>query len=200
MRPKIKDLRSLFRRGADAHDVELLAQHGYDLHTGLLNVSGLERALESELSRARRHGRSLAVIYLRIVLPFTQIAAERKDEQQALLAKTIASRARAQDQPACTGPFEFSVLAAETDHGAAIADGLADVLRTALIDLGYGASDYRIALGWATYPADGITAGELLEVARARPLTRAGEEDRRARVVTRRIVYPHRSFVGGAAP
>ncbi len=201
MRPhKIKHLRSLFRRGVDAHDVKLLAQHGYDLHTGLLNASGLERALEIELSRARRHGRPLALIHLRIVLPVTQIAAERRDEQQALLARAIANRARAEDQPACTGPFEFSMLAAETDNGAAIADAMAGTMRTALVDLGYGALDYRIALGWATHPADGTKAGELLEVARAIPLPGAGEKGRRSSLATRRIAHGRRSEMRGAGP
>ncbi len=127
--------RSLLARAeaAEAHGAELERLAFVDPLTGLLNRRRLTELAEMELSRARRHGRSLSVLLLdldRFKAVNDQLGHAAGDLALAQVARICRATLRSGDLVARWGGEEFVVLLPET--GAGGAGQLAERLRTAI--------------------------------------------------------------------
>jgi hypothetical protein len=116
------------------------------------------RATE-ELDRARRCGRALSIIVVRLA-PATA--------DRAAVVGAVGGALRPMELAAWTGLGEIAVLVPE--QGAAEAQACASAVREGLAALGG-----EVAAGCATYAADGCDLGALLANARAAATTPAGE-------------------------
>ncbi len=107
--------------------------------TGLLNRRALVERLEEEISRARRHGAPLSLIYADVD-EFKEVndrfGHAVGDEFLILVAETLTLTLRPTDHVARMGGDEFVVVLPETDSAGAealasrISEGLLDLERT----------------------------------------------------------------------
>jgi len=141
--------------------------------TGLANRRTLDRSLELELLRAGRQGTTLAVV-LFDVIGFTELnerfGRAAGDEALRRLASLLTQNVRLIDTVARFGPDEFVVLAPSAE-GPALAERIVSSAASHRLDDGMS---MRLRAGRAVYPADGLTADELLEVAERRLREEAG--------------------------
>jgi len=159
-----------------------------DDHTGLFNARHLYRTLEAEVARARRFGRSFALIFFD--LDRFKLVNDRHGHQagSAVLREVgdvLRKALRAMDVPVRYGGDEFVVLLPEADRAQARA--VAQRLRRSVNETAFLASrglDVRVtaSFGIATYPEDAGTAEELLRLAdqamyRVKETTRDGIAD-----------------------
>lgn len=137
-----------------------------DPETGLLNESGLEQALDSELSRAARHELPLALVLLQISGP---LAYNGEQEQSSAIAKRVAgvieARIRKEDRAARIGRLKFAVLAVQADESAALVSDLTERVRRALIGPGEDGLDHSVAVGAVDCQYDELSRDELFEQA-----------------------------------
>jgi GGDEF domain-containing protein len=139
-----------------------------DSETGLLSPSGLDQALDAELSRAARHARPLALIYLEVESrELSTIPVEKSRRAATTLARTVVSRIRTEDRAARLDHFKFAVLAVETgESGAcAMAEELSEEVRRRLQAIGYHPDNFSVAAGWADYQYDELPKEELMKSA-----------------------------------
>ena len=135
--------------------------------TGLANYRRLREALEAEVKRTDRTGRSFAVVLLdldglkRINDALGHLAGSRA---LCRLAEVLRSRCRATDTPARYGGDEFAVVLPEA--GPRAAEQVALRIRTHLANENEHPS-LSVSTGCAVFPADGKTIDELLRVADA---------------------------------
>jgi diguanylate cyclase (GGDEF)-like protein len=144
-----------------------------DDHTGLYNARHLYRSLEAELSRARRFGRSLSLLFFD--LDRFKLVNDRHGHQAGSavlkeIGEVMCRALRAMDVPIRYGGDEFVVLLPEADRKQAQA--VADRLRRAINETHFLASrglDVRVtaSFGVATFPDDGATTEDLLRLADA---------------------------------
>jgi diguanylate cyclase (GGDEF)-like protein len=140
--------------------------------TGLYNRRYLGEALERELSRAKRHGRPLAVIMLDVD-HFKQVndshGHEMGDAVLHQLGHLIADATRAEDVACRFGGEEFTLVLPDTELAGARTK--AELLRLAVAERLVVHAGERtlesitISLGVAVYPRDGDTAQALLQSA-----------------------------------
>lgn len=160
---------------------DLLDRSQRDPLTRLANRGHFWSTLETEINRASRHLRPLALVMIDI--DHFKAYNDRHghlDGDRALVAvgSVIESGSRQHDLAARYGGEEFTVVLPETDlEGAAT---FAEKTRAAIeaSDLGLaGGSGLTISLGVAAYPTDGEDAADLMEAA-DRQLYRAKESGR----------------------
>jgi diguanylate cyclase (GGDEF)-like protein len=142
-----------------------------DDHTGLFNARHLYGALESEVARARRFGRTFSLVFLD--LDRFKLVNDRHGHQagSAVLKEVghvLKKALRAMDVPVRYGGDEFVVLLPEADRGQAMA--VAERLRRSIKESSFLADrglSVRVtaSFGIATYPDDGTTTEELLRLA-----------------------------------
>lgn len=145
--------------------LDRLARH--DALTGVGNRRLLDERVEYERVRHMRSGRSFALIVLDLN-GFKQIndtiGHNAGDDVLREVAIALEGAVRAQDTVARPGGDEFCILAPEAD--AADADELVARVRAALDAL--PVQRVSAGVGVALFPADGVTARDLFEVADAR--------------------------------
>jgi GGDEF domain-containing protein len=110
--------------------VDLASEENYDPATGLLSKVGLERALDTEMSRAARHELPLVLVYVEIT--GLGIAGESAIHRRvlAVAAESLLGRVRAEDRVARVEDLRFAVLAPEADDARSMARRLGEhVLR-----------------------------------------------------------------------
>jgi diguanylate cyclase (GGDEF)-like protein len=142
-----------------------------DDHTGLFNARHLYGALESEVARARRFGRTFSLIFLD--LDRFKLVNDRHGHQagSAVLrevGQVLKKALRAMDVPVRYGGDEFVVLLPEADRDQA--STVAQRLRRAInesVFLAERGLEVRItaSFGVATFPDDGATTEVLLRLA-----------------------------------
>jgi diguanylate cyclase (GGDEF)-like protein len=101
--------------------------------TGCLNYAGLQRGLEQEIDRCRRHGRSLACCFLDVdgfKLINDRFGHPHGNRVLATVASALSAGVRSSDTVGRYGGDEFVVVLPETDEAAALA--LVPRLRTAI--------------------------------------------------------------------
>jgi diguanylate cyclase (GGDEF)-like protein/putative nucleotidyltransferase with HDIG domain len=151
---------------------QLQAEARIDPKTGLYNARHFASALESELSRARRFDRPMAVIMADLDL-LREINNNYGHLAGDVVLQGVAEVFRAQlrhyDVPARFGGEEFSILLPETD--AAQAFEIAECIRRAVaesdFDVDTAAEPVRatVSIGVAAYPEDGSDANQLVHQA-----------------------------------
>jgi diguanylate cyclase (GGDEF)-like protein/PAS domain S-box-containing protein len=141
----------------------------YDPLTGLVNRTMLARQLEQALSKARRHRRSLAVLFVdldgfkQVNDTFGHAVGDRVLKEAA---QRLRDAVRAEDTLARLGGDEFLVLV--EDCSAGVAD---DVARRLVDTLGkpiaVDGREFQLSasVGISAYPADGADADALLQQA-----------------------------------
>lgn len=145
--------------------------------TGIGNYRALIERLEEEIARHARRQRQFAVVLLdlddfkRVNDEFGHLIGDRVLAQ---VARRIREAVRAEDTVYRQGGDEFAVIAPET--GAAEIQPVVDRLRERVEAPGVAGTRVTIGTGIASFPADGITATELLGMADLRLLD--GKRDR----------------------
>jgi diguanylate cyclase (GGDEF)-like protein len=134
--------------------------------TGCGNYRALHERLAAEIARHDRHGREFALVLLDLD-GFKQVNENHGHlEGDRLLAEiggSLRREVRAGDSVFRQGGDEFAAIVPEVD--AEEAGEVAARLRAAIARRGYGSDQARplsAATGYAMYPADGRTVGELL--------------------------------------
>ena len=154
-----------------------------DVLTGLLNHHTLMTELEYAVEYCRRHGEPLSLVvfdldrFAEVNERFGQMVG---DQVLLHVANVFRANVRASDVIGRYGGEEFAmVLRGGTAEGATV---LAAKLRRVLGEQATSTAEgiiipLHVSVGWAVYPADGTTAGELAHAA-ARALRREKQERR----------------------
>lgn len=145
----------------------LLAEASVDPLTGLLNRRSIERALHRELTRAARHHLPLAVVFVDVdgLSTINNTHGHRAgDAALRLVATCLKIGLRPYDAAGRWGGDEFVVLLPQTDEAGATAV----VHRLKAVDTALATAlnfPVGVSCGVAVYPADGVSAEELLAAA-----------------------------------
>jgi len=139
-----------------------------DDHTGLYNARHLHRALEAEVQRASRFGRSLSLVFFDLDHFKRVNDAHGHQAGSALLRElgdVLRTSVRAMDVPIRYGGDEFVVILPETgrDQARLVAERLRAAVAGAVFLRDRGlAVRITASFGIATSPEDGATAEDLL--------------------------------------
>jgi diguanylate cyclase (GGDEF)-like protein len=160
----------LFRRLRASHEA-LWALARRDELTGVGNYRALHERLAAEISRHQRHGREFALVLLDLD-GFKQVNERyghlEGDRLLAEIGASLRKEVRGGDSVFRQGGDEFAVIVPEVN--AEEADEVARRLRGRVSRRGSGTDQLRpvsATTGFALFPADGRTVGELLGVADA---------------------------------
>jgi GGDEF domain-containing protein len=137
---------------------------------GLLTEDQLESAVETELSRAARHGRPLALVMVEVTGSLSgQLEPGQQQRLITAIARGVLGRIRVEDSAAHLGGLRFAVMTPETTApgAAAVAGTVADMVRRRLISAGYDGGSFDVAVGWADFPGAADTAPALVDATRA---------------------------------
>ncbi len=137
---------------------------------GLLTEDQLESAVETELSRAARHGRPLALVMVEVTGSLSgQLEPGQQQRLITAIARGVLGRIRVEDSAAHLGGLRFAVMTPETTApgAAAVAGTVADMVRRRLISAGYDGGSFEVAVGWADFPGAAETAPALVDATRA---------------------------------
>jgi diguanylate cyclase (GGDEF)-like protein/PAS domain S-box-containing protein len=155
------------QRAAQAH-VRHLAYH--DSLTGLANRAQLEEHLALAIARARRHRRSVAVLYIdldRFKLVNDTLGHAAGDQLLRQVAARLEQRTRAGDLLARHGGDEFTLLLADLESDARMTAGRVahDLLATLERPFSLEGHEFEIAasVGVATFPDDGAELSDVLK-------------------------------------
>jgi diguanylate cyclase (GGDEF)-like protein len=147
-----------------------------DQLTGALNRRGFESRANAELSRARRHGQEVTLIYIDLD-GFKQVndnlGHAAGDVVLRRAAISMGATLRGEDVLARVGGDEFVALLglASNEDAESVADRLGVAIRRVAAQ-DRGSSHVGVTTASATYPHDGQTLDELMRVADARLLAR----------------------------
>ena len=127
------------------------------------------RALERELSRARRHERPVSLVL--VDAPGVVDRAKPTPEAERLVTDVghaLLARLRLEDSAGHLGGLRFGLIAPETEaEGAAgVAEIVTDVVRDMIRAHGHDMSRVDVAVGWAEFPHHAKSSDELLSAAR----------------------------------
>jgi diguanylate cyclase (GGDEF)-like protein len=149
---------------------ELLERAQRDALTGLANHGHFWTVLETEIKRASRHGRPLALVLIDVdhfKLFNDRNGHLRGDNALFQVARTIAERSRAHDLAARYGGEEFGVLLPETDAAGAASFG--EKIRQAVECLALpevqGDEPLTVSVGVSSVEQAGCDARALVEAA-----------------------------------
>ena len=152
-----------------------------DSLTGLASRRVFEERFSAELERSARTGRALSILLLDLdwFKEFNdRFGHNAGDRALVLLAEALRRAARDSDVVARLGGEEFAVLAPEADEreGLALAERLRAEVSTAFAR---EPAHLTVSCGVASFPAHGITSGELLHASdRARYAAKEGGRNR----------------------
>jgi GGDEF domain-containing protein len=150
------------------------APENHDSETGLLTAQGLDRVLDSELSRAARHEQPLSLVFLEIsARTRAHVSEQHVGPIARAAAAAVRERIRNEDSAARVGQLRFAVLAVETGESGTLAAGLTEHVRAALRDLGVEGNSLSVRAGGVDLQYDELSRQELLREAE-RALSAAG--------------------------
>lgn len=133
---------------------------------GLLTEDQLGAAVESEISRAARHGRTVSLVMVEVTGNISkQLEPAQQQKVVTAIARGVLGRIRVEDSAAHLGGLRFAVMTPETTApgAAAVAGTVADMVRRRLISAGYDGGTFEVAVGWADYPGAAQTAPALMD-------------------------------------
>jgi diguanylate cyclase (GGDEF)-like protein len=148
---------------------ELALQARLDPLTELLNHQAFSEELEHELVRARRYSHGVSLVFLdvdRFKTINDTLGHPAGDRALRLLADLIREGVRGSDLAGRMGGDEFAVALLESDEEAAgrllarLDDRIDELVLGGRLPEGFGVSP-----GVAHYPSEGVTAGELFQLA-----------------------------------
>jgi hypothetical protein len=113
--------------------------------------------LEDEIKRARRYGKQVSVVIMKLGTPEGEPSAALTEQINFDVAQLAANHSGTMTMPSAIGPLEYAFLLPETDRNGAKAR-----VAPLLTPLG----DYWCRFGIAVYPDDGAEAETLVELAR----------------------------------
>jgi diguanylate cyclase (GGDEF)-like protein len=153
------DERALGLRGRGSHRYRAV----------LLDEEHLEAALDTELSRARRHERPLAVLVLDIAGSAVETDGRRRRSVLAAVTRSIVARIRIEDSVGHLGGLRFGLVAPETTASgvATMGNTLAGMVRERLMVAGYDPETFSVDVGWAEFPHRATTRDDLMAAAQA---------------------------------
>jgi diguanylate cyclase (GGDEF)-like protein len=174
----------LVRLRIDARHEGLRSLSERDPLTGVWNRRVLYERLNYEIARHRRHSRRFALLVLDLdgfKAVNDRFGHPAGDEVLREVARAMEKVVREQDTLVRLGGDEFCVLAPETAWKAA--DLLVERLRRAVRGAVGGVDMLDVSIGYAVFPDDGQTAGELIDHADAveTEIKRESREQRRLR-------------------
>ena len=146
---------------------------GTDALTGLANRSWFEERLEEEMSRARRHGESLAIAVADLD-NFREMNSAHGHAGGDVALQSVARRLRQSirksDLAARLGGDEFVLAFPASDAAQAVArlDGLRQEIAGMSLHIGRVELKVTMSVGVASWPEDGATFEEVLAKADAR--------------------------------
>jgi GGDEF domain-containing protein len=148
------DQRALGMRGRGSHRYRSI----------LLDNLQFEAALDTELSRAGRHERPLAVLLLEVVGTPAETQGRQRRSAIAAVARSIVERIRIEDSVGSFGDLRFALIAPETTSAgvAAMASTLGSVVRQRLLVAGFASDRFEVAVGWADFPHRASTREDLV--------------------------------------
>lgn len=120
----------------------------------LLETPQFNAALDTELSRAGRHERPLAVVLLEVVGSVPETQGRQGRNAFAAVARAIVERIRIEDSVGHLGGMRFGLIAPETTSAgvAAMAHTVAGAVRQRLVVAGFDPNGFDVATGWAEFP------------------------------------------------
>jgi len=145
---------------------ELWEQSRRDELTGVGNYRALHERLAEEIARHTRHRRQFALVLIdldRFKEVNDRFGHLEGDRVLAHVGTVLSEAVRADDLVFRQGGDEFAILAPETN--AEEAEEIAARVRLQLHERGDGVRSVEARTGFATFPADGRTADELLSYA-----------------------------------
>jgi GGDEF domain-containing protein len=145
--------------------VTLAPEENYDPATGLLSRVGLERALDTEMSRAARHELPLVLVYVEVM--GLGLAGESVIRRRVLgaAAESLLGRVRAEDRVARVEDLRFAVLAPEADDARSMARRLGEHVLRHLKRLPGDTESITVAAAGVDCQYDEMTGVELLKKA-----------------------------------
>jgi GGDEF domain-containing protein len=149
----------------------------------LLDTPHFEAALDTELSRAGRHDRPLAVVVLDVAGSVAEAQGRRRSAADAAIVRTIVERIRIEDSVGQIGDLRYALLAPETTSAgvATMATTTADVVRHRLRVAGFEPDAIDVAVGWAEFPHRATTRDGLMAAAlEALEASRGGAAERQS--------------------
>jgi diguanylate cyclase (GGDEF)-like protein len=154
--------------------------------TGVFNRRYLDSALEEELGRTGRHGRSMTIAMIDIdhFKRFNDTKGHQAGDQLLrALTQVMRQNTRAEDRIARYGGEEFVVILPETALGAGVtaAEKLRSAIEQHFSDGAGPGGQVTVSIGVATFPEDGTSAEQL--IARADERLYHAKADGRNRVV-----------------
>jgi hypothetical protein len=167
------DQRALGMRGRSSHRYRSI----------LLDTPHFEAALDTELSRAGRHDRPLAVVVLEVGGSVAEAQGRRRQGADTAIVRTIVERIRIEDSVGQVGDLRYALLAPETTSSgvAAMAATTAEVVRHRLTVAGFAPDSFEVAVGWAEFPHRATTRVGLMSAAQeALEASRGGAPERHA--------------------
>ncbi len=149
---------------------KLIYQANFDQLTGLFNRHYMQSFMDQAFTRARRHHRKIALLFIDID-DFKQINDTLGhligDEVLKQTADRISTLLRASDTPARTGGDEFTILLEElqeTSHAEVVARKLVNLLRKPYT-INEEEVHASVSIGISLYPDDGESLVELMQCA-----------------------------------
>ena len=145
--------------------MDLAPEENYDPATGLLSKVGLERALDTEMSRAARHELPLVLVYVEIMGLGLSSETPIRRRVLGVVAESLLGRVRAEDRVARVEDLRFAVLAPEADDARSMAMRLGEHVLHHLTRLVDEAEGISVAAAGVECQYDEMTVAELLNKA-----------------------------------
>ncbi len=142
-----------------------------DSTTGVYNRQYLTERLDEELSRAYRDRHKVALVLIDVCMPEeidNYVRMVRMDDVLYTVAQSMRSNVRKMDVVARLGQTCFALILPHTaSHAGVVADRMSDTIANVQIDSGHKGRvlSPRAKAGIAKYPADAITARDMLRIA-----------------------------------
>ena len=145
---------------------ETARQAAIDELTGVFNRRFFDNAIEREFKQASRRGREFSLLMIDID-NFKKVNDNHGhttgDAVISALGKLLRRSIRSEDTPCRIGGEEFAVIFPETSAEGAMV--VSEKIRSEFAKLKIAATDLSLSAGLATFPGDGKTAAELIDLA-----------------------------------
>jgi GGDEF domain-containing protein len=157
----------ILRATLDQRALGMRSRGSHRYSSVLLDQPQFDAALDTELSRAGRHERPLAVVVLEVFGSVAEAQGRRRGTAEAAIVRTIVEGIRIEDSVGKVGDLRFAMLAPETTSAgvATMASKTADIVRHRLHVAGFEPDGFEVAVGWAEFPHRATTRDAIMAAA-----------------------------------